>query len=50
MAPGANAMRRAVLGRGGLELHDLTPEEHEQAYYAAHTGSPSGDAANKTTA
>lgn len=35
-------------------LHNLlqltTPEEFEQAYYAHHTGSPTGDAANKKTA
>jgi putative transposase len=31
-------------------LDNATPEEHEQAYYAPATGSPSGDAANKKTA
>jgi len=31
-------------------LDNATPEEHEQAYYASATGSPSGDAANKKTA
>ena len=32
------------------QLNNFTPEECEQAYYAATTGSPSGDAANKKTA
>jgi putative transposase len=31
-------------------LDNRTPEEHEQAYYAPATGSPSGAAANKKTA
>jgi transposase InsO family protein len=31
-------------------LDNLTPEEYEQAHYAQHAGSPSGDAANKKTA
>ncbi len=31
-------------------LDHVTPEEHEQAYYALPTGPPPGDAANKKTA